>query len=1063
MLYVHKSNETSALYEMLHDVLTQHPTEPFCFDMICAPDGIHEQLKMAISDALGIFAGTIETPRHGAEQLIAKLARSETAMGGYSNNEIAFAICRVLHEKPDDPSFDALRTYFGKPVTDSKLVGFASAVAEVFSEYMMYRPYMLKKWMTEGTDWQPVLFREAVAILGDNHLGRVALDALGLLAAGKFDKSMLPRRIVVFGVSSLPSLLTQLFAAVSTYTEVHFFVLAPCEEYFAFIADDDKEETANPLLKMLGRQPAQFQSALLDLTGQVSLIEQERFVPATHDSLLGEIQSSVLQNVPIQISEERLDDGTLQFHECPTPSREVDVLKNGIWNAMDKNHIQPHDIVVMAPDINDYATMIHASLMNSGVPYSISDQRTSGDGGLVEAVIHVLDVADGRMGLKEVFTLLHNNSVKQKFRLSDDDIRNCYTWCKEAGVRSCIDAEHRKRHGLVSFTENTWRFGLDRLFLGVAVNEGYMFQSVSPVCGFVGTDAPVLGKFAAFMDQLFVLSSSVEAVRSVQDWISAVREQLLCLVDVHVDSEQWECVSSVFSKLSDSVKRAGYQREIDYAAFRTLIKGKLQLPSTRLGVAGGIRFSSFRFLRGERPKFVVLLGMTEKKFPRETRAQSFDMISSHPAPLDRDAKQDSYHMFLDALMCAGQTLWVLYSKETDVGVAAPCMPARELLNQMVRTVKNTETVRLPSTLRNVHPATSYDPLYFDDSVPWLYSYSKSDFRAALVEQNPQARSVVSLAEQTTTEQQNRETDEIDGTDLQTISLATLLQFWNNPPLFYLEQKLGIKFPKVEEQPEDEEPVSVSGLGEWKLGQQLIDGVIRDLAVDDIQPFLFSQGILPAGNVGKYYSQKVIQRAERIAVSAKPYVHNKNRVSYPVDVTIRSGAGALRILGTLNVVDNVLFDCSYSKIKPATQLQSWLRHLIALQLPDIRNPFETVRVGRNQNGEAVIRFRHDVENVESVFAKVVQHTLRGMERPLPFVPECSASFFSKAQKAHSAEEIREIRDIEMSAFVDYISKASEPESRALVDMHVIPDQAERFQQIAYDIFEPLFAEMKRGGE
>ena len=61
----------------------------------------------------------------------------------------------------EQPEFDAVRNYLGTALDDRKLFQFAGGIANIFDQYLVFRPDMIREWET-GADpgWQAKLWRE---------------------------------------------------------------------------------------------------------------------------------------------------------------------------------------------------------------------------------------------------------------------------------------------------------------------------------------------------------------------------------------------------------------------------------------------------------------------------------------------------------------------------------------------------------------------------------------------------------------------------------------------------------------------------------------------------------------------------------------------------------------------------------------------------------------------------------------------------------------------------------------------------------------------------------------
>jgi len=80
-----------------------------------------------------------------------------------------------------------------------------------------------------------------------------------------------------------------------------------------------------------------------------------------------------------------------------------------------------------------------------------------------------------------VLDLAGSPAVRERFGFDDDDVERLSSWVVEAGVRWGLDSGHRRTWQLGAIAQGTWRAGVDRLLLGVAMEGGlHSFGQVVP-------------------------------------------------------------------------------------------------------------------------------------------------------------------------------------------------------------------------------------------------------------------------------------------------------------------------------------------------------------------------------------------------------------------------------------------------------------------------------------------------------------------------------------------------------------------------------------------------------
>src|SRR5205085_10221252 len=104
----------------------------------------------------------------------------------------------------------------------------------------------------------------------------------------------------------------------------------------------------------------------------------------TRPGLLHELQRALLERAPppragSRSIESLLDDASLQVHSCHTRLREVQVLHEQLRALLEADpSLQPRDIAVLTPDIDQYAPYVEAVFgaaagARSAIPFALAD------------------------------------------------------------------------------------------------------------------------------------------------------------------------------------------------------------------------------------------------------------------------------------------------------------------------------------------------------------------------------------------------------------------------------------------------------------------------------------------------------------------------------------------------------------------------------------------------------------------------------------------------------------------------------------------------------------------
>lgn len=453
----------------------------------------------------------------------------------------------------------------------------ARRIADLFDQYVVFRPEWIEAWESGREDhWQAELWRSMGSDVCGAHLGRWSQEAMKRLRDPDFPVENLPERVSVFGISALPPLYVEWLSAVAARVPVTVYLMQPCREYWGEIrsgkeilgwlerADQDPGaaeefhlERGHRLLAMLGRQGRDFLRVLSEFDTQPQEMfvdvqepeppERRRSQESKDSSLLEVLQQDILElrdrtkGVGAADDNEfagkvRWDagDDSIRVHSCHGPLRELEVLRNTLlgWFEADSS-LRPRDVLVMAPDIEVYASLIHGvfgSVENApdAIPYTVADRTPALRGPVVDGLVRLLSWVGRPVTATHVYGLLENPLIQKRFGMESTDVPRMREWVIEAGIRWGLDASDRVRMGLPGLAQTTWRHGLDRLLLGYAMAPGDVFvvDDLASLDLVEGESAERVGCLAEMLSFLGKALADLAVPRTPSEWGEALLDPL---------------------------------------------------------------------------------------------------------------------------------------------------------------------------------------------------------------------------------------------------------------------------------------------------------------------------------------------------------------------------------------------------------------------------------------------------------------------------------------------------------------------------------------------------------
>ncbi len=1027
---LHRSNALEVLVDRLAQLVAEPVGPPSQSELIVVQSrGMERWVSQQLARRLGIWAnGRFLFPRNLVEHILAEVLDEEREVAHpYSPESLTWAVAALLPELSEEPAFAPLRSYLQGDEGGVRRLQLARRVGDLFDQYVVYRPELVAAWESgKDDDWQARLWRALVQRGRGRHLADRAGECLSRLAVPDADLGALPRRVTLFGISTLPPLFVRVLGGLSTHLDVHLLQLSPCQEFWADLRRSDARPEpagpevndalateANPLLASLGKLGRDFQSVLEndvtyeDAEGELYRDPRERIEAPTALHIL---QSDLLHQRRRTITSEEhpplpLADGdeSISVHSCHGPMREAEVLRDQLLALFETDPtLEPRDVLVMTPDIDTYAPYIDAALgATAEIPYSIADRSVRRSLPLVEGFLAVLDVLSSRFTATSVMDLLGHGAVRDRFGLSDQDVDAARRWITEAAIRWGVDGRHREELGLPPYDENTWRFGLDRLLLAHALPaDGRTLFAETLPCGSAARDAAAgLGGLAELCETLFELRARLATDRTVEDW----REVLVEVLDRTVSAEwsplQHQLVREGLDQLAESARVAAFDDTVALDAIRDEVGGGFDATVGSAGfLTGGVTVCELLPMRSIPFRVVALLGMNDDAFPRKQRRLGFDRLAEKPRAGDRNTRDDDRYQLLECLLAARERLIVTYVGQSsrDNSALPPSVVVSELLDTVAdscaRDGMDVADHRESLVLR--HPLQPFSPRYFDPREDArLFSFDSAQAQGAARLGEPRVEPARFVTELSSPEPESE------------LALDALLRFFDNPARALLAGPLGLTLGGDVSALQDREPMVLDGLSRWKLGSCLLDEALQHGDPARLYAATRADGALPLGGPGRLAFEALIPGVEALRGALDPWVSQPQLAALRVEIPLEH----TRLTGWIRGLSaEVQLRYRYGQLRARDLLAAWTTHLALCAMGSAAGatmPDTTVMVGRAPRKVGQVEVKQLVASADAraTLAELVRLYEAGQQIPLRLFAEPSLAYVSVLRGAEEVDD------------------------------------------------------------
>ena len=957
MFYLYHSNDLELLKELLVHQLREQPAGPFEQETILIQSqGMSHWLKLQLAQSLGVTAQVeFPLPSKFIWRVFNALKPELPSRTHFDKQVMVWKLMELLPALAEQEVCAPIAQYLMHPDAQASLLKryqLAHNIADTFDQYLIYRPHWLLAW-EEGSNtisrkghlfdlgthaWQPFVWRALVESTPERledgtcpraHRGRVQLELeLEHLVQGHSQAfTTLPKRLFVFGIATLPAVYWQVLQAISHHVDVHFYLLNPCNEFAGEIVNsrqaltllrkknlgDIHLEVGNPLLASWGKLGREFLQYVQEEHSPAGLVELDLFYwdeQRTH--MLAQLQQDIfsLTNgaeaafTPEALSHSQFkqavskDDGSLRLVSAHSPLRELQRLYDQIlfWFEQDKT-LKPRDIVVMVPDINQYAPYIdavfgsHKAQLTAGgeyrIPWAIADQSLAKENPIIESFLALLALPDSRFLNSDVMDWLTIPAIAQRFELTDEDLIKLQDWLVHAEVRWGLDGTQRAELGLPNFAQNSWRQGLKQLLLGVMLPDGALmtggYQGDLPICIAEGNDAERLGKLIEFIDQLEQFRARIQqAELTIEGWQTLIND----LLDAFYlpDEAEVYSVQSIRQALDtwqEDTTLANFSGELSGTVVAAWFNDHLgQQTGWQRFLAGPVNFCSLMPMRSIPFRAVCMLGMNDSDYPRRVTPMGFDLIHKFPETGDRARREDDRYLFLEAVCSAQDYLYLSYRghQVRDNSEQQPSVLVAELKDYLANRfcLKGDESLphaesreKFLAWLQESLPLQPYHSLNFmpehPRAVPSFQTlWAKVAQVGASVELSPSNWPKYPL-------------DIPADLDRQEVHWKNVIEALQNPPRFFVRRRLQAYLESEWAEAASAEPFQLNKLEEYQLKQDWLQRVQQTPSVlEDAehynQTFYQQQqllGQLPVGEIGRWHGERLISPLEHLAQTLHP--------------------------------------------------------------------------------------------------------------------------------------------------------------------------------------------------
>ncbi len=484
----------------------------------------------------------------------------------------------------------------------------------------------------------------------------------------------------------------------------------------------------------------------------------------------------------------------------------------------------------MCPDIEGFAPLIQATFgahdetdgsdhPSDRLEIRLADRSLRQTNPVMGVLAEVLDLVTARLTATQILDLAGREPVRRRFRFSDDDLSRLEQWVREAQVRWGFDQEHRQAFGLGNIGANTWRSGLDRILLGVAMADEHqrLFGDTLPLDDVESGDIDLAGRLTEFVERLRNAIDKLTESRTVDEWASTLA-WISDSLTTTTFRDAWQ-QAQLTDLLDELVGEATAEQRVSSVVLgsddmRSILADRLKGRPTRANFrTGHLTVCTLVPMRSVPHRVMCLLGLDDGSFPRHIERDGDDLSAQDQRVGDRDVRSEDRQLLLDAVLAAGDHLVITYTGRDERSnlPRPPAVPVGELLDLVDRTVRASEGPASEAVMVK-HPlqpfdARNYEPGRLMTGGPW--SFDKLHLAGARAALAPRLVTPEFLPHPLP--------DPSPGP----VDLDALDRFVRHPVRAFLRERLGISLWDRTRDFEDAIPIDLDGLEEWEIGERIL--------------------------------------------------------------------------------------------------------------------------------------------------------------------------------------------------------------------------------------------------
>lgn len=562
----------------------------------------------------------------------------------------------------------------------------------------------------------------------------------------------LPKSLFIFGLTSVYSSQLQIIKKLANRVTVYWYYKTCSFEYYGDLLSSDVKNRlnkkyfknpdlhledlylndANPLMTNLGQQSREFIELLNQNDITVYDVENHNSYDVPN-SFLSILQNDVaMLNYRILKRKRLMDnnpyyqdpimlndnDNSIKINVCHNKMREVQVMFNEIAELINSG-IKAKNILITAPDIDDYAIYINAVFANEfladkngythQIKCNVTGNRRYSDYSILEVFSLISNMPYG-CSVNYLLEILMSHVIQISLKINLDDVELVRKWLVDNHIYFGFDEKDYKQYGYENYQIHSLKQFLINITMGACISGNNVYDNIDskqiPLCNklikLINLLEDVRNQFYIDIDNYRELTGN-----ELYLILSKIEEYLITDEDNRFKSQKF------LGRVNNITRVLGEDIVINLPIFNMIYDEYANEFNKSININGYITALSMQYARNIPYDYVYMLGLNFESFPRIYEPHMLSILSKSWYLADRNYTNEDKQTFLDIFLSTNTKIYFSYigRSEKDNGVIEPSSILTEVLNVMRESFLNLEHLDKSTTYKNLIEYHALHPFY----------------------------------------------------------------------------------------------------------------------------------------------------------------------------------------------------------------------------------------------------------------------------------------------------------------------------------------------------------------